>query len=368
MLQRETHFWDQGMLNQDIFISKSDSVKNALKKLDQTAEKTLIVVDENKKLLGALTDGDIRRYILKGDDIEKPINGIYNSNPVFIIDFDYTEAMAKELFLKFKIELIPVVDKNKNIVDLITWDKLFSGKLKNLRKYGAIDVPVVIMSGGKGTRMEPFTRVLPKSLIPVGNKTILEMIIDEFRNFGINRFIFTLNYKGSMIEAYFKSIEKNYDIQYIWEKDFLGTAGSLNLVKDIVQDTFIVSNCDVIVKANYQDGINFHRSHNASLTLLSSIQHFKIPYGVVNFKNGGEVTEIIEKPEYTNTINTGVYILEKSCLDLIPDNTVMDMPILIEKLLKSGKKVLTYPINEHDYIDIGQWDEYKKTIDKLTLI
>lgn len=354
------------MINQDLFITENATVKDALKKLDRTAEKTIFIVDDQKILLGALTDGDIRRYILKGESIEKSIENVYNHDPIFLTESGFTESAAKEILLKHKIELIPIIDGGRHIVNMLSWSKLFSGEIVLPRKHGFIDVPVVIMAGGKGSRMEPFTSVLPKPLIPIGDKTIMELIIGEFRNFGITRFLFTLNYKGSMIEAYFNSIERDYDIRYIWEKEFYGTAGSLKLVQDYIQDTFVVSNCDVIVKANYQEGVNFHRENKADLTLLSSIKHVKIPYGVVSFREGGEVTQIIEKPEYTFSINTGVYILQKECLELIPDNTIMDMPSLIERLLASGKRVLTYPINENDYIDVGQWDEYKKTLEKLT--
>jgi NDP-sugar pyrophosphorylase family protein len=224
---------------------------------------------------------------------------------------------------------------------------------------------VVIMPGGKGTRLDPITRVLPKPLIPIRDKTILELIIKEFYDYGISNFYLTLNYKGSMIEAYFNSIEKQYKVNYIWETDFLGTAGSLKLVEQEIADLFIVSNCDIIVKADYDDVINFHKNHNASLTILSSIQHYKIPYGVIEFKNGGVVNKITEKPEYSMTVNTGVYVFDKSILKYIPKNKIFDMNNLIDSLIANKKTVVTYPVNENDYIDIGQLEEYKKITNNL---
>ncbi len=165
-----------------------------------------------------------------------------------------------------------------------------------------------------------------------------------------------------MIKAYFKGIEKDYEVDFIKEKDFFGTAGSLKLLEKKIDDTFIVSNCDIIVKANFENVLALHKERNASLTILSSVQHYEIPYGVINFKDGGEVVNIQEKPEYTFTINTGVYILNNDVLDFIPDDTHMDMTDLIEILTEKGKKVLTYPVNEKEYLDIGQWKEYKKVL------
>ena len=169
-----------------------------------------------------------------------------------------------------------------------------------------------------------------------------------------------------MIEAYFSgTAAHDYHLSFVWEPDFFGTAGSLRLIKDHVSGTFVVSNCDIIVKANYAEVIRFHRDNGASLTAISSIQHHCVPYGVIEFKNGGEITRIKEKPEFTFAINTGVYVLEPECLDFIDEGQYCDMPTLIEKLMTAGRKVLTYPVNENDYIDIGQWEEYRAAVDKL---
>jgi len=168
-----------------------------------------------------------------------------------------------------------------------------------------------------------------------------------------------------MIKAYFDGIEKEYSVSYVMEDDFYGTAGSLTLVEGSINSTFIVSNCDIIVKADYGEVMNFHRENGSVLTVLSSIQHHTFPYGVVEFANGGQVTKIKEKPEYSFPVNTGVYILEPECFSYIPKSTFFNMTDLIETLIEKDKKVMMYPVNEKDFIDIGQWDEYRKSVNEL---
>jgi len=354
-------------MKKELFIHPQASIKEALKKLDKTAEKTLLVVDEEKRLLGTLTDGDIRRYIIKTGKLTGAIKDIYNRNPIVIRKSKKSDLSGiKKLFIEKKIEVLPVIDKANKVVDYLTWTQVFSEKEKIwLHRSKEINVPVVIMAGGKGTRLAPFTYVLPKPLIPVGEKTIVEHIIDSFRTFGVKKFFLTLNYRGEMIEAYFNGIKKEYEIEFIWEKDFLGTAGSLKLLKDKVEGDFIVSNCDILIQADFSEILEFHRNNQAAFTLVTAIQHYRIPYGVVNARDGGLIESIEEKPEYTFQINTGVYILNESTLDFIPKNQYFDMPDLIRRLLSEKKRVLAYPISESDYVDVGQWEDYRKALNKL---
>ncbi|GBD95710.1 D-glycero-alpha-D-manno-heptose 1-phosphate guanylyltransferase [bacterium BMS3Abin06] len=352
------------MLQKDIFIAENESVKDVLKKLDRTAEKLLLVTDRKNRLLGTISDGDIRRYLLMGKSLEENIEDVYYKNPTFLRKGEFSMESAKKIFLKKKIDLIPVLDEEDTVVDYIIWNQAFSEEVRP-PKNGKIKVPVVIMAGGKGTRLEPFTKILPKPLIPVNDKPIIELIIEEFKRQGGKKFYLILNSKGEMIEAYFNGIKKDYEVKYVRENNFLGTAGGLKLLKRMGTDLFIVSNCDVIVKADFQQVITRHKKQNAVMTVLSSIQHHKIPYGVINFREKGLVTDIHEKPEYTVTINTGVYILSREALKFIPENTFFDMTDLIKKLIENNKKVATYPVNENDYIDIGQWEEYKNAVEKL---
>lgn len=355
------------MKGSELLISPDATVKDALRKLDQSAEKVLIVIDKEMKLKGALTDGDIRRSLLAGADLTSSISDVYNKKPLYIYVDDFNFDRIKELLLKNKVELIPVVEKDMTVADFITWDKVFSEK-----KDATADIlkscPLVIMAGGKGTRLEPFTKILPKPLIPIGEKPIIQVIVDKFKARGTEEFYFVVNYKGEMIQSYFKHIEDKYDVKYLWEKDFYGTAGGLKMMEGRVDEDIFVSNCDVIIQAKYENILEFHRAQNSALTIVSAIQHYRIPYGVVDFKSGGDVVNIIEKPEYTFTVNTGLYVMNKRALEFIPEGVHMDMTDLISQLIKSGEKVITYPVNENEYIDIGQWEEYKKSVSKLKVI
>lgn len=351
-------------MKKEILVSKNVSVKEVLKELDRTAEKTLLVVDQENRLLGTITDGDIRRYLLKGKSLEDDIKGIYCEKPTFVRDGKFTLESVKKIFIKKKINLLPVLDEKNRVVDYIVWDKVFSEEAK-LAQTGKIDVPVVVMAGGKGTRLEPFTNILPKPLIPINDKPVIELIIEKFRGQGAKEYYLILNFKGEMIKAYFSSIERDYKVTYVWESDFLGTAGGLKLIEDMNSDIFIVSNCDVIVKADFEEVISLHKKNNAAMTILSSIQHYKLPYGVIKFRNNGVVTDVVEKPEYTTTINTGVYVLNKYVTQFIPERKHFDMPDLIRTLIEHNQKVVTYPVNQNDYIDTGQWEGYRKAVEKL---
>jgi len=353
------------MLNEKLLIDAKANLRDALKRLDEGAERILFVVDEHSHLLGTLTDGDARRALLDGRDLTAAITGIYNIAPIsFCITDNYMDAV-REVFTRRKITHIPLLDTEGVIVDCLRPESLTDSSEVSPGRSTVIDLPVIIMAGGKGTRMAPFTNVLPKPLIPIGDKTIIELIMDEFARYGVRDFRLTLNYKGEMIRAYFQGSEREYNISYAWEKDFLGTAGSIRLVTNL-GDTFIVSNCDILVKADFGEVISFHKQNKAALTIISSIQHHKVPYGVVDFGQGGRVNGIREKPEFTFPINTGVYVLDKLCLDFIPEGVSFNMTDLIDALLCSGKAVYTFPINEGDYLDIGQWEEYRRVVSSLS--
>jgi len=343
-------------------ISADVSIKEALHKLDESGKAILFVCDKDNALLGSLTDGDIRRKILDSGDLQEKVSSCFNPNPTFLRQGDYNSDQVRELMISRTIEVIPVVDADKRIVDVLFWADVF-GEGSIIPK--TINVPVVIMAGGKGERLGPFTKIFPKSLVPIGEKPIIEIIIDKFRQYNVCQFYVTLNYKGDMIKVYLDSIPRDYKLNYIWEKEFLGTAGSLKLLASKLESTFIVSNSDIIVDLDYRDLVNFHRDNDNVFTVVGSIQHHRIPYGTINFEKDGRIRTIQEKPEFDLTVNTGVYVLSKKVLEFIPEAKPFDMTDLIQILLEDKQNVGVYPVSQKSYVDVGQWEEYKKAMDKL---
>ncbi len=353
-----------------VFITPSVSITQALKQLDKAATKVLLVVDDSLRLLGTISDGDIRRYILRSGTLEGTVEQAMNPDPIVAFqDHHLSHTALRELFIRRSLSVLPVVDHEKRVVNYWTWRELFAEEdHPSVQSAALANVPVVIMAGGKGTRLDPFTRVLPKPLIPVGDKTIIEHIIDRFRQYGAQQFYITVNYKAEMLEAYFQGLQPPYDVVFVREPEFLGTAGSLALLRDTLSTDFILSNCDIILDIDFADLVSFHREQQSSLTSVVAIQHHRIPYGVVQMQNGGQIQKIIEKPEYTFPVNAGVYVMSPRIFQYLPEATAVDMPQLIDTLLQSQETVLGYPVPSSAYLDVGQWAEYKEAVKKLMMI
>jgi dTDP-glucose pyrophosphorylase len=341
------------------FISEVASIRYALNKLNENTEQILFVVDDSQKLLGSVTDGDIRRYILKTGGVDGLVKEVLNKKPYYVhANYDVKKLQAE--FINQKIRTFPIVDECMRVIDVVLANNLFEQKMEH--EHSKLDLPVVIMAGGKGTRLDPFTKILPKPLIPVGNRAVIEIIIDEFIKYGIKDFFLTINHKGNMIKAYFEEDIRNININYVQETKPLGTAGSLKMLQNIFSTPFFVSNCDVIIDTDYSKVYDFHVSKKYDLTLVASMVNYKIPYGVCDIENGGDLKHIIEKPEYNFLINTGFYLLNPDVLEFIPDNEFYHITDLIEELKKQGKSVGVYPVSEKAYIDVGQWEEYKQSM------
>jgi NDP-sugar pyrophosphorylase family protein len=225
----------------------------------------------------------------------------------------------------------------------------------------------VIMAGGKGTRLDPFTRILPKPLIPIGDKSIIEIIIDKFLKYQINHFIVSVNEKSKIIKSYFEELNPPYSISYIHEPKPLGTAGSLKYLDKKDCHSIIVTNCDIIIDADYADLVDSHLKDNNDITLVASMKQYKIPYGVCEIENGGALKTIIEKPEYNFLVNTGMYIIKTESLKLVPFEEYFHMTHLIEKVKAAGGKIGVYPISESSWIDTGEWEEYKNALKAFNL-
>jgi len=351
-------------LKKSYTIDYSANLREVMQAIDESAIKTVFVVNKNNKLIGSITDGDIRRALLKGYDLSLTIDSILNPNPK-IVNTDYSKEDVKKLMLENKIQAVPVIDNAGYIKDILIWTDIFGNDSNKIVCYKQLNVPVVIMAGGKGTRLNPLTKVLPKPLIPIGDRSMIEVIMDEYANYGIDEFIISINYKGKMIRAYLEESKEKYNINYIEEPKPLGTAGSLIFLKDKVKSPFFVSNCDILIKDDYAKIFDFHVKGNFVLTIVASIQHYIIPYGICSIKNGGELDKIIEKPEQNYLINTGMYIIEPSILSLIPNDKAFDITDLILLAKVNHLRIGVYPVTENSYLDVGQWDEYSRSLSIL---
>ncbi len=347
-----------------ILIDKSARVTEALRQLDKTAEKILFVVEENNKLIGSLTDGDIRRWILKDGSLNAEVETVCFKRTYFVTT-NYNLEKVKDEILKRKIEYVPVVNQKNEIVEFLVWDKLFGNKIIRKTK-DKLDAEIVIMAGGSGTRLDPFTRVLPKPLIPIGEKTILEIIIDKFSEYQINRFFVSINHKAKIIKSYFEEVNPEYDLTYLYEEKPLGTVGTLKQLENKIEKTIILTNCDIIIEADYSDLLKHHKEQQNDITIVTSLKHYNIPYGVCEIENGGKLVNIKEKPEYDFLVNTGMYLLNPAVLKYIPQNEFFHITHLIDKI-KTTHKIGIYPISENSWIDTGEWVEYRKAIEKFRL-
>ena len=342
-------------------INHDSTIKQAMRRLSDLGEKELFVIDTDERLIGALSDGDIRKWILKEGSLNALVSSVCNQSPRFV-DENYELENVKRIMLDLKIECMPVLDDQRHVIKVLTWDDVFSGKVEKNRE--RLSTPVVIMAGGKGSRLDPFTRILPKSLIPIGDKPIIEVIMDKFSEYDINNFYISVNHKARMIKSYFDEINGKYRISYIEETKPLGTAGSLRILEDRLTDPFIVTNCDVLIDCDYAQLIHFHQEHGHDLTLVVSCRHYVIPYGVCEIA-GGLLKTIKEKPEMDLLINTGMYVMGNKILKLIPKDELFNFNELILNAKAAGYQVGVFPVNEKSWLDVGQWEEYQKTINQF---
>ncbi len=344
---------------QDIIINEEISVRQAAKVLDKTAKQVLLITEDNK-LKAVLTDGDIRRWILKSGDLSAPVKEIANYSPKYITETE--RYKAKRLMKEYSISSIPVVSIEGEVKSIIFWNDL---DMSSVEKKPSLDIPVVIMAGGLGTRLYPYTKILPKPLIPIGDIPIVERIINRFKGFGCNEYYLTVNYKKNMIKAYFEEVVKNYNIYYIEEDKPLGTGGSLYFLKDKIKSTFFVSNCDILIDSDYEAMYDYHKENKNFITMVCAVKNMVIPYGVVNLNSEGNIQSMVEKPEYSFLTNTGMYIIEPEALQLIKEDTFIHLPDIAKECMDKGMKVGVYPITERAWMDMGQPDEMEEMMKRL---
>lgn len=350
---------------ENYLVAESSNIRDAGKKLDNGGIGFIAIVDKKKRVLGVLTDGDFRRSVLKGVNLDKNVKSICNTNFEYVTE-DEQEKIIINKFLSTRVNIIPQLSSDKKLIKILQREG-YDLKGKVVLPEKRLAIPVVIMAGGKGTRMKPFTNILPKPLLPVGNRSMLEVIMDEYIKFGLDNFYLTINYKGGLIKAYLEDADNDYKISYIEEDRFLGTAGALKLLPVKKPTPIFVSNCDILIKDNYMNILEFHNSGKYDLTLVAAMTHHQVPYGVCKIKNGGELDELSEKPEYDYLVNSGMYILNSHVLGLIPENEFFHITQLMEKIKSNGGKVGVYPVSEKTWIDVGQWSEYRKSLDLLKI-
>lgn len=334
------------------------TVLQSLKTMDEVMVKMLFVFD-GKQFLSILTIGDIQRAIIKGIDMNASVTTILDRNKKFVSSAEPREVI-REKMLKLRAECMPVVDEQRNLVDVYFWNDMFKHSEPDHRD--KIELPVVIMAGGKGTRLKPITNVIPKPLVPIGDKTILEVIMNQFEGIGCKKFYMSVNYKADMMEYYLSQLDHKYDIEFFMEDKPLGTIGSVSLLKGKITTPFFVSNCDSINDQDYRDVYDYHVQNNNDLTIVTMVKSFRIPYGVIETGEDGIMTALREKPELNYQVNTGAYILNPECIDEIPEGEFFHITHLMEKIKARGGRVGCYPVSEGSWHDMGEWPEYLRMI------
>lgn len=341
-------------------IQSTKTIIEALKQMDEVKVKMLFVF-ESEKFIGLLTIGDVQRSILKDIDLTQSISTILDRNKIYASSDETMESIKQTMYC-LRAECMPVIGNDGNLVEVYFWIDLFGNKEQKVKP--ELNLPVVIMAGGKGTRLAPLTNIYPKPLIPIGEKTIVESIMDKFVAYNCHDFYMSVNYKADTIKNYFDSINNpEYNVNYFQEDKPMGTAGSLRLLKDKINSTFFVSNCDILIHEDYANILEYHRENKNELTIIAAIKTFSIPYGTIITGEHGLLESIEEKPTLSFKINTGLYILEPSLLDDIPDE-FFHITHLMEKLKDQGRRVGVYPISQNDWMDMGDWDEYLKLVRK----
>lgn len=327
------------------------TVLETMQRIDANRAGILFLVDDANHLAGCITDGDIRRYLLSGGKMTDKALEAANKNPRIAENYED----AKHLYHKKNYVAIPVV-KDGVVIDV------FSGEdgeiLKKQRN--PIGIPVVINAGGKGTRLDPFTRVLPKPLIPVGELPIIELIMKEFQSYSCEEFHIIVNYKRELMKAYFADNENHYNISWYDEAVPQGTGGGLALLRNKINSTFFFSNCDALLTANYESMYKFHKENGNVITMIGAYKNMSIPYGVVEMGMNGAIEEMKEKPSMSFLTNTGIYLVEPEVIDDIKDGENVGFPTIIEREKSKGKRVAVFPVGENDWMDMGQLDELEK--------
>lgn len=336
------------------------TVKATIEKMEKEQIKAVVVVDGEEKVVGLFSNGDMRNFFLRGGSLSSNICDAMNKEPKL---FYSSREVEEERKIKNRV-IYPIVDIDKKIIDILDYDHYnYNEKVSDALH----DIPLVIMAGGKGTRLYPYTKILPKPLIPIGDVTITERIIHSFQRYGCNKVIMILNHKANMIKAYMNELDKDYQVDFVEEDEFLGTAGGLQLIKNKVDSTFFLSNCDILINADLECIYKTHKAKGNKITFVCSMKDVVIPYGVVETDKEGMITHMEEKPGFSFLINTGLYMIEPDVIDDIGESEFIHLPNLAQRYLDQGEKVGVFPISEKAWMDMGQFNEMESMMKNLGL-
>lgn len=335
----------------DHLIIKDITLLEALSRICDLAPEPLVlfVIDEEKRMVGTLTDGDSRRALIAGASVSDKVEKIMHRdfNYMRVEDIDDVKEIKRQRDLKMR--LVPVLDAEKHIVEII-----------NLEKYNSrLPFDAVLMAGGKGERLRPLTLETPKPLLKVGDKCIIDHNIDRLISYGVKHISVTVNYLKEQIEEHFAEPRGEVQVRTVREPKFLGTIGSIKFVENFHNDTVLVMNSDLFTNINYEDFYLHFREHDADMSVAAVPYSVQVPYGIFKIENRRNITGLVEKPTYDYYANAGIYLIKKSALNLIPEDTFFNATDLIEALIAAGRKVIRFPLNG-TWIDIGNPQEYKR--------
>lgn len=347
------------------FIGRRDMrMVDAMEMIDHNASGVLFITDESRHLLGCLTDGDIRRWLIKTGDLSADVSQAMTTTPIRIsVD---ERGTCRAVMKQRHINALPVVDGDGMLVDVVLRADFENNKEVVVRTTLS-GVPVVVMAGGKGTRLYPYTKILPKPLIPIGDTPIVERIMNRYTEYGMCSFYMTVNYKKEMIRSYFAEGDFPFSITYVEENKPLGTGGSLKLIETPFDRPLFVTNCDALILADYDKIYDYHVKNKNVITMVASVKNITIPYGVIHTKENGELVDMEEKPKISYMINTGMYVVNPDAIGLIPDDCMFHMTHLVEKVHEMGGRVGVYPVSEDSFLDMGEFDEMKRMEEKLKI-
>jgi dTDP-glucose pyrophosphorylase len=322
-------------------------------------DKKLLIVMKGDRFHSLVSVGDIQRALIKGLPLDTPVEQVLRSSIKVGHVGDSTETM-KQRMISLRIEFFPILDDDGELVDTVFWEDVFESQSQPPIKM--FNIPVVIMAGGLGSRLYPITKIIPKPLIPVGDTPIAEAIINRFHSYGCDRFIMSVNYKAELIKSHFASIENRpYDVEYVYENEPMGTAGSLSLIDQPPETPFFVSNCDILIENDLYEIYRFHQENRNELTVVAALRTFDIPYGTVESNSEGLLTAIREKPQLNYFVNSGMYVLEPSVVGEIPKGKFTHITEVMQSIMDRGGRVGVFPVTENSWMDIGEWKEYQKT-------